>query len=77
MTVSLESEAKAKVTVAVTRSIVVAIGNTTVGGIVVPATAPIDAIRALLTFIQYFFSENIRISKSNIGDHGLYPMAIF
>lgn len=77
MTVSLESEAKAKVTVAVTRSIVVAIGNTTVGGIVVPAATTQDAIRALLTFIQHFFSENIRISKSNIGDHGLYPMAIF
>lgn len=44
--VSLEGEAQAEVVVAVVEAVVVAIGRTAVAGIVVPAAAPIDSIRA-------------------------------
>lgn len=57
LTVSLESKAQAEVVVTVARSVVVTIGHTTVRSIVVPATTPIDAIRALMTFIQMFLPE--------------------
>lgn len=47
LTVSLERKAQPQVAVAVAWRVVAAISNATVRGRIVPAAAPIDAIRAL------------------------------
>lgn len=46
----LKSEAQPVVVVAIARRVVVAIGNATVDGIVVPTTTTKDTIRAQMTF---------------------------